>query len=177
MVLTWLQTDVESRRKHAGRLLKQILWKKLPSSFLLKVLLRHPLLDVDSRIKDLVLNCVRQSYNDDGDDERIMIAGSTPTPASHQQSAIQEIVDLSLPKPTSPSSSHRTLRRPSFSNEALLLIGGLTLGEAERGDISQPNCMCYHPIKRTWRQRAAWPERGLRGFSVSKFENNVIVSG
>lgn len=67
--------------------------------------------------------------------------------------------------------------KSSSGEEILLLVGGLTLGEAERDDFSQPNVMCYYPKTRRWSTRANWPERRLRGFSVSRFYNDVIVSG
>lgn len=61
--------------------------------------------------------------------------------------------------------------------ECLMLIGGLTLGEAEHGDTSQPNVMSYNPRTKRWTIRCSWNERGLRGFSVTKFQNGVIVTG
>ena len=63
------------------------------------------------------------------------------------------------------------------AHRALLLVGGLNLAEAERGDTSKPNVVCYLPDRRVWTTRKSWPERGLRGFSVSKFNSDVIVTG
>ena len=61
--------------------------------------------------------------------------------------------------------------------KGIILIGGLSLGEAEHGDISQPNCVCYIQRKGNWVTKSNWPERGLRGFSVSKYNSDVIVTG
>ena len=168
-ILTWLQRDVEGRKKHANRLFNFVSWRRLPSPFLLKILLRHPLLGVDANIKSMVLDRIRRSYDDDDD-----IATSVDF---SECETLPNISDSQTSNPIPLSSSYRNRRPRPVPHEAILLIGGLTLGEAERGDISQPNVMCYHPIERLWRHRAPWPERGLRGFSVSKFINNVVVTG
>ena len=175
-MLTWLQRDVEGRKKHAHHLLDHVSWKKLPSPFLLKVLLRHPLLKIDPTIKRLVLDRVRQSYDDEETDD---YANTFLNTGNAQNSSCNNTRVYNVQEQTSLGaiSSSRDLRSVQFPHQALLLIGGLTLGEAERGDTSQPNVMSYHPLDHSWRQRASWPERGLRGFSVTKLDDNVVVSG
>ena len=106
---------------------------------------------------------------------------------------IRKSLSLGCYKPTSKNNTQNrqeieaqsTSRKVSVGSEdedksahqGLVLVGGLNLAEAERGDTTQPNVFCYLPHLRTWKQRRSWPERGLRGFAVAKFNSNVVVTG
>ena len=175
--MTWLHTDIERRREHASHLLDHVHWRMLSAPFLLKVLLRHPLLNKDARVKSIVLDRVRRSYdeNEEARDNHFEFSKNN-TFEKNQESALFK--ENKRQKNTQHSLSTSTLQRHrSKPYQALLLVGGLSLGEAERGDTTQANVMYYHPITRKWRSKAAWPERGLRGFSVTRLNENVIVSG
>nr|CAB3259950.1 kelch-like protein 21 [Phallusia mammillata] len=175
-LLTWIQKQVDIRRDHASELLSHVLWRRLPAPFLLKELLRHPLMASDPAIKELVLDHVRRSYDDASNGNELM---TTLSEAEQQQEVADGPLQRSLSTDSNSSltPSYRNFRPRKAPHQALILIGGLSLGEAERGDTTQPNVMCYHPMERAWKKRAWWPERGLRGFSVTNFNNGVAVTG
>ena len=172
-LLTWLETDVEERKQHAGRLLNHVIWRRLPAPFLLKVLLRHPIITTDSAIKQLVLDHVRRSYDDQDRGMELMSSVLDGDPGENTVMRGNQL----LGSYSNVTPNYRNFRPRNTPHQAILLVGGLTLGEAERGDTTQPNVMCYHPMQRVWKNRSSWPERGLRGFSVAKYDGGVAVTG
>jgi len=147
-VLTWLENDISVRLKEAENILELIHWKRIPSNTLLQILVHNQFLQSNRNIKQLVLEKIR----------KVLCWSPVEKCSEDLSTAVKdEIYDR--------------------CEKGIILIGGLSLGEAEHGDISQPNCVCYIQRKGNWVTKSNWPERGLRGFSVSKYNSDVIVTG
>nr|XP_039254785.1 kelch-like protein 30 [Styela clava] len=165
-ILKWTNFDKADRMKEMEKLLQNINWSRLSTKFILRTLLYYPLVVSNKSTKDLIIKKVRKVL-----DDVINKDSSSTEISSHSTTRGRWRIRNLFPDRCLGGENQGCMQ------EVLLLIGGLTLGEAERGDFSQPNVMCYVPRTRAWEIRANWPERKLRGFSVSRFHNNVIVTG
>ena len=104
------------------------------------------------------------------DDQGVPLVNNNPDPNEKDLKKEDQKVVMDVKMTEQPSTS-------STPVVGLLIVGGLSLGEAERGDISQPNVMCYSMRDKRWTPKCPWPERGLRGFSVNTCESGLIVAG